>query len=97
MTRDEWTIVFVLGGPGVGKGTQCKKLTEDYQICHLSVGDVLRAGTKKAESEYAKIILENMREGRVGPPQITVELLEAAMREEFEKEEVSIFLIDDTN
>jgi hypothetical protein len=94
MTRDEWTIIFVLGGPGVGKGTQCKKLTEEYQICHLSVGDVLRAETTKAGSEYAEIILGNMREGRVGPPQITVSLLEAAMREKFEKEGVSIFLID---
>jgi hypothetical protein len=38
-----------------------------------------------------------MREGRVGPPQITVALLEVAIREKFEKEEVSIFLIDGNN
>ncbi|KAE8452271.1 hypothetical protein EG329_000971 [Mollisiaceae sp. DMI_Dod_QoI] len=94
MPRSEWTVIFVLGGPGVGKGTQCKMLTEEYRLCHLSVGDVLRAETMRPRSQYAEIILENMREGRIGPPRITITLLATAMREKFEKEEISIFLID---
>ena len=36
-------VVFVLGGPGVGKGTQCSKLVQDFQFKHLSAGDLLRA------------------------------------------------------
>lgn len=36
-------IVFILGGPGSGKGTQCLKLQEKYgNIIHLSAGDLLR-------------------------------------------------------
>lgn len=30
------TVIFVLGGPGVGKGTQCEKLVQDYGFVHLS-------------------------------------------------------------
>ncbi|XP_067634484.1 UMP-CMP kinase-like [Eurosta solidaginis] len=34
-------IIFVLCGPGAGKGTQCSKIVERYQFVHLSAGDLL--------------------------------------------------------
>ena len=37
-------VVFVLGGPGAGKGTQCANIVKKYGWCHLSAGDLLRAG-----------------------------------------------------
>lgn len=37
---EEVTVVFVLGGPGAGKGTQCENLTKDYGFVHLS-GNIL--------------------------------------------------------
>jgi cytidylate kinase len=40
------TVVFVLGGPGAGKGTQCANLVRDYDFEHLSAGDLLRAHIK---------------------------------------------------
>jgi hypothetical protein len=40
------TVVFVLGGPGAGKGTQCANLVRDYDFVHLSAGDLLRAHIK---------------------------------------------------
>lgn len=36
-------IVWVLGGPGSGKGTQCDKIVAKYGFTHLSSGDLLRA------------------------------------------------------
>ena len=30
-------VVFVLGGPGAGKGTQCQYIVEVSQICYLQV------------------------------------------------------------
>jgi len=47
------TVVFVLGPPGVGKGTQCSRIASSYSFVHLSVGDLLRAevasGTARGE------------------------------------------------
>ncbi|CAJ1070642.1 hypothetical protein FQN60_008308 [Xyrichtys novacula] len=36
-------IIFVVGGPGSGKGTQCEKIVAKYGYTHLSSGDLLRA------------------------------------------------------
>jgi hypothetical protein len=38
---DDRQLVFVLGGPGSGKGTQCEKLRERFGFVHLSVGVTL--------------------------------------------------------
>ncbi|KAG6747824.1 hypothetical protein POTOM_047715 [Populus tomentosa] len=40
------TVVFVLGGPGSGKGTQCANIVEHFGYTHLSAGDLLRAEIK---------------------------------------------------
>jgi hypothetical protein len=29
-------VVFVLGGPGAGKGTQCANIVREFGWCHLS-------------------------------------------------------------
>ena len=36
-------VVFVLGGPGAGKGTQCQKIVDHFGYAHLSAGSVLCA------------------------------------------------------
>jgi len=35
-------VVFILGGPGAGKGTQCQKIVEEFSFVHLSAGELLR-------------------------------------------------------
>ena len=88
------SIVFVLGGPGAGKGTQCDLMAEKYDFVHISLGDVLREEIKRSGSRYGPIIEENMREGRVGPMEITVELLRDAMVRARTVENRNRFLID---
>ena len=44
-------VVFVLGGPGAGKGTQCAKIVEEFGWCHLSAGDLLREERKTGSAD----------------------------------------------
>jgi len=75
------TVLFVLGGPGAGKGTQCGYLVEDFGFCHLSAGDLLRAEQHREGSQFGELIQTCIREGTIVPMEVTVKLLENAMTE----------------
>lgn len=73
-------VVFVLGGPGSGKGTQCAKIVENYGFTHLSAGDLLRAEITSG-SNYGAMIQNTIKEGKIVPSEVTVGLLQKAMEE----------------
>ncbi|KAH7415820.1 hypothetical protein KP509_14G062300 [Ceratopteris richardii] len=72
--------VFILGGPGCGKGTQCKHMVRDFGYTHISTGDLLRNEVKSG-TKMGKEIDEIMRSGGLVPNNITITLLENAMRQ----------------
>jgi len=72
-------VIFVLGGPGAGKGTQCANLVRDYGFTHLSAGDLLRAEQERDGSQFGGMIKEIIKNGEIVPMEITVQLLENAM------------------
>jgi len=74
------TVIFVLGGPGAGKGTQCARLVNDFNFAHLSAGDLLRAEQNREGSQYGDLIRTYIREGTIVPMQVTMKLLENAMQ-----------------
>ncbi|KAJ8011270.1 hypothetical protein DPEC_G00056410 [Dallia pectoralis] len=88
-------VVFVLGGPGAGKGTQCAKIVENYSYTHLSAGDLLRAERNRGGSEYGQLIDSYIKEGKIVPVEITINLLKKAMEETMQIDEKKYrFLID---
>lgn len=76
---DQTSVIFVLGGPGAGKGTQCANLVRDYGFTHLSAGDLLRAEQDREGSEFGSMIKEYIKEGKIVPMEVTVQLLENAI------------------
>ncbi|KAH7924793.1 UMP-CMP kinase [Leucogyrophana mollusca] len=76
------TVIYVLGGPGAGKGTQCSKLVEAYSLCHLSVGDLLREEQNRDGTPYGELIRTCFREGTIVPMEVTLKLLQNAMSAE---------------
>nr|XP_043887057.1 UMP-CMP kinase [Solea senegalensis] len=88
-------VVFVLGGPGAGKGTQCSKIVENYCYTHLSAGDLLRAERAREGSEFGQLIASHIKEGKIVPVEITINLLRKAMEETMQKDAKKFrFLID---
>ncbi|XP_064617140.1 UMP-CMP kinase 2-like [Liolophura sinensis] len=77
----KFNVVFVLGGPGAGKGTQCEKITQlqGPGFVHLSAGELLRAERQKPGSEYGDIIETHIQNGSIVPVEITCALLKRAM------------------
>ncbi|WVF65483.1 hypothetical protein IAT40_000211 [Kwoniella sp. CBS 6097] len=73
------TVIFVLGGPGAGKGTQCERLVADYGFKHLSAGDLLREERNRPGSTYGELITDCIKEGKIVPQEVTIKLLENAM------------------
>lgn len=74
------TVVFVLGGPGSGKGTQCANIVQHFGFTHLSAGDLLRAEIKSG-SENGTMIQNMIKEGKIVPSEVTIKLLQRAMHE----------------
>ncbi|KAG0150004.1 hypothetical protein CROQUDRAFT_652988 [Cronartium quercuum f. sp. fusiforme G11] len=75
------SVIFVLGGPGAGKGTQCARLVQEYGFVHLSAGDLLRAEQQREGSKYGGMIKEYIKEGRIVPMEVTIKLLQNAIGE----------------
>ena len=85
-------MVFVLGGPGAGKGTQCARLVAEEGFVHLSAGDLLRA-ERKSGSDTAELINSVINRGEIVPGEITTGLIKRAM-EKLCAEGKQYFLID---
>eukprot|EP00980_Cylindrotheca_fusiformis_P013522 scaffold3450_cov114-Cylindrotheca_fusiformis.AAC.27 len=85
-------VVFVLGGPGAGKGTQCDLMLNEYPCVHLSAGQLLRDETVKENSPHAALINECLVSGKIVPVEISLALVRDAMENAAGKS--LIFLVD---
>jgi UMP-CMP kinase len=91
--RQKRRVVFILGGPGSGKGTQCARLVQWFGYTHLSAGDLLR-GEQQRDSPQALLIKNYIKEGKIVPVEITCGLLLKAMTELEETQAERVFLVD---
>lgn len=71
-------VIFVLGGPGCGKGTQCDKIVSKYGYTHLSSGDLLRDEVSSG-SDRGKALNAIMEKGDLVPLEVVLDLLAEAM------------------
>ncbi|ORY38281.1 ADK-domain-containing protein [Neocallimastix californiae] len=74
LLNDNSNIIFVLGGPGSGKGTQCDKIVDEFGLKHLSTGDMLREEVNKG-TELGKELNEIMKEGKMVPQDLVLKLV----------------------
>ncbi len=71
--------IVLLGAPGAGKGTQCKRIVAKYGLLHLSSGDILRQERTEG-TELGKKAQSYMDSGALVPDKIIVEMMAGAIQ-----------------
>nr|ACO14812.1 Adenylate kinase isoenzyme 1 [Caligus clemensi] len=75
---DRIPIVWVVGGPGSGKGTHCESILAKYGFTHLSTGDLLRIEVMSGSDRGLKLY-KIMSNGDKAPNDMVDEILVEAM------------------
>tara|TARA_Y100001934_G_C12345391_1_gene772487 strand:+ start:1846 stop:2418 length:573 start_codon:yes stop_codon:yes gene_type:complete len=70
--------IVLFGPPGAGKGTQSEKLIEQYQLKHLSTGDIFRANIK-GETELGLLAKSYIDKGDLVPDEVTINMLKSEL------------------
>lgn len=83
--------LIILGAPGSGKGSQCKWITRDYNVPHISTGDILRKNIAEGTplGQKAKGYID---QGALVPDELVVDILKSRLQEDDCKEKG--FLLD---
>ena len=58
-------VIFVMGGPGAGKGTQCCRLVKEFGFATFSTGDLLRRVVNEKKAEGWQQLDSDMKEGKL--------------------------------
>lgn len=67
--------IILLGGPGVGKGTQAQRLSKEYDLPHISTGDIFRQAIKDG-TEMGLKAKSYMDKGLLVPDDVVVGIVE---------------------
>lgn len=72
--------LILLGMPGAGKGTQAKKICQEYSIPQISTGDILRQAVKD-QTELGKKAKDFMDGGLLVPDEVIVGIVRERLNE----------------
>ena len=82
--------IAILGGPGSGKGTQARMLSDRYRVPHISAGDLLRDAIQN-DKKLGSQVKEAMDAGHLVEDDIVLKLLDERLRK---KDTKRGFIID---
>ena len=82
-------VIFFIGGPGSGKGTQSERIVQEYGLGYMSTGDLLRKEVDSG-SELGKVLFEQMHAGQLVPMEVIISLI----KKELLTQEKEAYLID---
>jgi adenylate kinase len=74
-------VIIFLGPPGIGKGTQAAKVSEQLGFPHISTGDILRDNIKR-QTQLGKQTQELIETGRYVPDDIINKMIENRVAQE---------------
>ncbi len=71
-------IIYIMGPPGAGKGTQTMLLAREVTYGQFSTGDALRA-MARADSDLGRRVKEIINNGFLAPPALVAEVVKEAV------------------
>ena len=82
--------IILLGPPGSGKGTQAKKISNEYGFLQLSTGDILRASFK-SDSNFSKEHKNAVDGGNLVSDELVIRIVEDRI---FQEDCLSGYMLD---
>lgn len=73
--------IILIGLPGAGKGTQAEKISEKYNIPHISTGDMFRLAIKEG-TELGHEAKNFMDKGDLVPDEVTIGIVQERLRKD---------------
>jgi len=73
--------IILLGAPGVGKGTQAKRLKEQFQWAHISTGDMLREAVRE-KTDLGIQAKAYMDKGELVPDDLIIQLVGERLKQD---------------
>uniref|UniRef100_A0A8I5ZQM1 Adenylate kinase isoenzyme 5 n=1 Tax=Rattus norvegicus TaxID=10116 RepID=A0A8I5ZQM1_RAT len=67
-------IIFVVGGPGCGKGTQCRNMAMKYGFYHVELGQLLREEAQRS-TQRGRQIRDIMQQGLLVPTGLILDMV----------------------
>ncbi|MDX1638823.1 MAG: adenylate kinase [Balneolaceae bacterium] len=77
--------IIIFGPPGAGKGTQAKRISREYNIPHLSTGEIFRSAIRE-DMPLGEKIKSYIDKGNLVPDHIVMNMVERELdKEKYEK------------
>lgn len=75
LNQNQMINIVLFGKPGAGKGTQAAYLKEEYNLKHISTGDVFRYNIKN-KTALGKLAQSYIDKGELVPDEVTIKMLQ---------------------
>lgn len=73
--------IILLGAPGAGKGTQATRISEKYNLPHISTGDILRKNIKEG-TELGKAAKSFIDKGLLVPDGVVINIVKDRLQQD---------------
>jgi len=83
-------VIYVMGAPGAGKGTQAERLTQKIGYKRFSTGDAFRAVSRQ-DTDLGRRVKETIDNGYLAPPEMAAEIVITAVQEHIKRGDGLVF------
>lgn len=73
--------IILMGPPGAGKGTQAKLMIAEYNLPHISTGDMFREAIKNG-TPLGKLAQQYINDGHLVPDEVTIGLVKERLSQD---------------